>query len=96
MASINYIANYLLGEAEYRHEVDIPQKVMILAIYHISGDVIFLSKVRPPLTLAKTPVCAESAYYATHPNNHIPYVTDSLCSSHASALRNVIIGNGQM
>ena len=74
-----------------------PKKVMILAIYTIfSGDVIFLSKVRPPLTLAKIPVCAESAYYATHPNNHIPYVIDSLCSSRASALKNVIIGNGQM
>ena len=30
------------------------------------------------MSLAKIPVCAESAYYATHPNNHIPYVIDSL------------------
>ena len=38
-------------------------------------------------------VCAESAYYATHPNNHVPYVIDSLHSSCASALRN---GNGML
>ena len=24
------------------------------------------------VSLAKIPICAESAYYATHPNNHIP------------------------
>ena len=42
--------------------------------------------------LPRTCVCAKSAYYTTHPNNHI---IDSLHSSRASALRNVIIGNGQ-
>ena len=42
----------------------------------------------------KIPVCAESAYYTTPPNNHIPYIIDSLRSSRASALRNVITGNG--
>ena len=47
------------------------------------------------VSLAKIPICAESAYYATHRNNHIPYVIDSLHSSRASALRNVIIGNGR-
>ena len=47
------------------------------------------------VSLAKIPVCAESAYYATRPNNHIPYVIDVLHSSRASALRNVIIGNGR-
>ena len=26
------------------------------------------------VTLAKIPVCAESLYYVTHPDNHIPYV----------------------
>ena len=40
-------------------------------------------------TLAKIPVCAKSAHYATHPNNDILYVIDPLRSSHASALRNV-------
>ena len=30
------------------------------------------------MSLAKIPVCTESAFYATHPNNHIPYVIDSL------------------
>ena len=48
---------------------------------------------RDMVSLAKIPVCAKLAYYATHPYNHIPYVIDSLCSSHA--LRNVIIGNGR-
>ena len=45
------------------------------------------------MSLAKIPVCTESAYYTTHPNNHIPYVIDSLCSSHASALRNGIMAD---
>ena len=45
------------------------------------------------VSLAKIPVCAESAHYATHPNNHIPYIIDSLHSSRASALRN---GNGML
>ena len=43
--------------------------------------------------LQKIPVCAKSAYYSTHPNSHIS--TGSLRLSHASALRNVIIGNGR-
>ena len=41
------------------------------------------------VSLAKIPICAESAYYATHPDNHIPYIIDLLRLSHASALRNV-------
>ena len=48
------------------------------------------------VSLANFCICAESAYYATHPNNHIPYIIDSLRLSHASALRNVIIANGRM
>ena len=48
---------------------------------------------RDLVSLAKSPVCVESAYYATHPNNHIPYIIDSLCSSRASALRNVIMAD---
>ena len=48
------------------------------------------------VSLAKIPVCAKSACYATHLNNHIPYIIDSLRSPLASALGNVIIGNGML
>ena len=48
------------------------------------------------MSLANIPVCAESAYYATHPNNHIPYVIARYVRHVASALRNVIIGNGML
>ena len=41
------------------------------------------------VSIAKIPICAESAHYATHPNNDILYVIDALRSSRASALRNV-------
>ena len=45
------------------------------------------------MSLAKIPVCAKSAYYATQ--SHC-YVINSLGSSRESDLRNVIIGNGQI
>ena len=33
------------------------------------------------VSLVNFPICAEPAYYTTHPNNHISYIIDLLCSS---------------
>ena len=58
----------------------------VFIVSHYGEQAVSFETVDLPESL---PVCAESVYYATHPNNHI-YVIDLVCLSRARTLRNVI------